>query len=129
MAAPRPTLDHYRGDSLAHLILIVAFLQFWPVGNRDPRREVGSLGPVERLAGFEFWLWLQCLNPIVRSLQINNVTLLTKLRKLIIKKLSSERINNKFKTNVNHYTFSQYPVFSQLFVLLYYYYIIYYLRD
>ena len=53
LAAPRPTLGHYRGDSLTHPILITAFLHIRPEGHREPRSEVGSLGPAERLVGFE----------------------------------------------------------------------------
>ena len=30
-----------------------AFVQFWPEGHREPRNEVGSLSPAERLVGFE----------------------------------------------------------------------------
>ena len=28
-------------------------ISFWPAGNWEPRNEVGSLSPVERLVGFE----------------------------------------------------------------------------
>ena len=34
------------------IIIITAFLQFRPEGYREPRNEVGSLSPVERLVGF-----------------------------------------------------------------------------
>ena len=47
LATPRPTLGHYRGDSLTHSLLITAFLQIWPEGHREPRSEVGSLSPAE----------------------------------------------------------------------------------
>ena len=35
LAAPRPTLGHYRGDSLTHPILITAFLHIRPEGHRE----------------------------------------------------------------------------------------------
>ena len=53
LAAPRPTSGHYRGDSLTHPMLITAFVHVRPEGHREPRSEVGSLGPAERLARFE----------------------------------------------------------------------------
>ena len=53
LAAPRPPLSHYRGNSLTHPMLITAFLHFRPEGHREPCSEVGSLSPVEHLAGFE----------------------------------------------------------------------------
>ena len=53
LAAPRPTSGHYRGDSLTHPMLINAFLHIRPEGHREPRSEVGSLSPAERLVGFE----------------------------------------------------------------------------
>ena len=53
LAAPRPTSGHYRGDSLTHPMLITAFVHVQPEGHREPRSEVGSLSPAERLAGFE----------------------------------------------------------------------------
>ena len=52
LAAPRPTSGHYRGDSLTHPMLITAFVHVRPEGHREPRSEVGSLSPAERLAGF-----------------------------------------------------------------------------
>ena len=53
LAAPRPTSGHYRGDSLTHPMLITAFVHVRPGGHREPHSEVGSLGPAERLVGFE----------------------------------------------------------------------------
>ena len=53
LAAPRPTSGHYRGDSLTHPMLVTAFLHIRPDGHREPRSEVGSLSPAERLVGFE----------------------------------------------------------------------------
>ena len=53
LAAPRPTLGHYWGDSLIHLMLITTFLQFWPEGLRDLRNEVGSVSPADYLVRFE----------------------------------------------------------------------------
>ena len=53
LAAPRPTSGHYRGDSLTHPMLLTAFVHVRPEGHREPRSEVGSLSPAERLAGFE----------------------------------------------------------------------------
>ena len=71
LAAPRPTLGHYQGDSLTHPMLIIAFfLHFQPEGHREPRNKVGSLSPAERLVGFElgtFQFLLQCLNPLGHS--------------------------------------------------------------
>ena len=82
MTAPRPTLGHYRGDSLTHpmlitcvlhirpeghreLMLITCVLRIRPEGQQEPRNEVGSLSPAERLVGFEpgtFRFLLQRLN-------------------------------------------------------------------
>ena len=82
MTAPRPTLGHYRGDSLTHPMLITCVLHIRPEGHRElmlitcvlrirpegqqkPRNEVGSLSPAERLVGFEpgtFRFLLQRLN-------------------------------------------------------------------
>ena len=53
LAAPRPTSGHYLGDSLTNPMLIAAFLHVRPEGHREPRSEVGSLSPAERLVGFE----------------------------------------------------------------------------
>ena len=67
LAAPRPTLGHYRGASLSHPILISAFLHIWPEFHREPCNEVGCLSPVEHLAGFEsgtFWFCLQRPDPL-----------------------------------------------------------------
>ena len=52
-AVPRPTLGHSQGASLTNPMLITAFVQVRPEGHREPRNEVGSLSPAERLAGFE----------------------------------------------------------------------------
>ena len=82
MTAPRPTLGHYRGDSLTYpmlitcvlhirpeghreLMLITCVLRIRPEGQQEPRNEVGSLSPAERLVGFEpgtFRFLLQRLN-------------------------------------------------------------------
>ena len=69
LAAPRPTLGHYRGDSLTHPMLITAFfLHFRPEGHREPRNEVGYLSLAERLVGGlnreTFRFLLQRLNPL-----------------------------------------------------------------
>ena len=53
LAAPRPTLGHYRGDSLTNPMIITAFLHVRSEGHREPRSEVGSLSSAERLVGFE----------------------------------------------------------------------------
>ena len=45
LAAPWPTFGHSQGYRFTNPMLITAF--------RDPRNEVGSLSPVERLVGFE----------------------------------------------------------------------------
>ena len=52
-AAPRPALDHCQEGSLTHLMLIICILHIRPEGQREPRNEVGSLSPAERLVGFE----------------------------------------------------------------------------
>ena len=75
LAVPRPTFGHSQGDSLTNPVLITAFVPIWPEGHREPRNEVGSLSPAERLAGFEpgtFRFLLQRLNPlsIFKSKQI-----------------------------------------------------------
>ena len=53
LAAPRPTLGHYRGGSLTHPMLITCVLHIRPEGYWDPRSEVGSLSTAEHLVGFE----------------------------------------------------------------------------
>ena len=53
MAFPRPSLGHSQGDSLTNPTLITAFAQVRPEHHREPRNEVGSLSPAERLAVFE----------------------------------------------------------------------------
>ena len=53
LADPQPTLGHSQGDSLTNPMLIAAFYLIRPEGHREPRNEVGSLSPAERLAGFE----------------------------------------------------------------------------
>ena len=48
------------------------FLHFRPEGHREPRNEVASLTPAERLVGFEpgtFQFLLQRLNPLGHSPQ------------------------------------------------------------
>ena len=71
LAAPRPTLGHYWGGSLTHLMLITCVLHMRPKGDREPRNEVGSLSPAKHLVGFElgtFQSWLQHLNPYCMQL-------------------------------------------------------------
>ena len=41
LAVPRPTLDHYRGDSLTHPMLIAAFYIFGPGVNGSLVAELG----------------------------------------------------------------------------------------
>ena len=53
LAAPRPTLGHYRGGSLTHPMLITCVLHIRPEGYQEPRNEVGSLSRADRLVGFE----------------------------------------------------------------------------
>ena len=70
LAVPRPTLSHSQGNSLTNLMLITVFVQVRPEGHWEPRNEVGSLSPAERLAGFEpgtFRFLFQCLNPLGHS--------------------------------------------------------------
>ena len=52
-AVPWPTLGHYWEDTLTHLMLITAFLQFWPNGHQEPHSEVGFLSFIDDLVGFE----------------------------------------------------------------------------
>ena len=84
LAAPRPTLGHYRGGSLTHTMLITCVLHIRPEGNREPRNEVGSLSPAEHLVGFEpgiFPFWWQRLDPLGHSLHLVAylVTMVTRL--------------------------------------------------
>ena len=55
LTAPRPTLGHYRGDSLIHPILIPAFLQFRPEGHRNlvpgVRRKLVARGKMSPRSG------------------------------------------------------------------------------
>ena len=70
LAAPRPTLSHYRGGSLTHPMLITCILHIQPEGHWQPRNKVGSLSLAKRLVGFEpetFQFWSQRLNPIGHS--------------------------------------------------------------
>ena len=53
LAALRSTLGRYQGGSLTHPILITCVLHIRSGGHREPRCEVGSLSPAERLVGFE----------------------------------------------------------------------------
>ena len=73
LTAPRPTLGHYRGDSLTHPMLITAFFYiFDPKVTGSLVARVGSLSPAERLVGFEpgtFRFLLQRLNPLGHSPQ------------------------------------------------------------
>ena len=57
LAALRSTLGYYRGDSLTYLMLITAFLQFWPKGHWEPHYEIGSLSLVRCLVGFELGIF------------------------------------------------------------------------
>ena len=48
-------------------MLITAFLQIRPEGHQEPRNEVQSWSPADRLVGFEpktFRFWLQRLKPL-----------------------------------------------------------------
>ena len=72
LAGPRLTLSHYQGDSLIHLMLITAFLEFRSEGHREPRDEVGSLNMAEPLVGIEPGIFrFQYLNPLGHSLLID----------------------------------------------------------
>ena len=67
LASPRPTLGHYQGGSLTHLMLITCVLHIGPEDHEEPRNEVGSLNSTELIVGFEagtFWFWSQHLNPL-----------------------------------------------------------------
>ena len=64
LAASRPTLNHYRGGSLTHPMLITCVLHIRPEGHQEPRSEVRSLSPAKRLVRFEprtFRFWSQRL--------------------------------------------------------------------
>ena len=52
LAAPQPTLGHYRRGSLTNSMLIV-LERLRSKGYREPRSKVGSLSPTEHLVGFE----------------------------------------------------------------------------
>ena len=54
LAAPRPTLGHYRRENLTNSMLITAFWRFWPKVT-ESQTEVVSLSLAERLVGFEPW--------------------------------------------------------------------------
>ena len=72
MAAPRPTLGHYQGGSLTHLMLITCVLHIRPKGHREPCNEVRSLSLAKCLVGFEpgtFQFQSQRLNPLGHSSQ------------------------------------------------------------
>ena len=67
LAAPRPTLGHYRGDSLTHPMLITAFFYIFDPVTGSLVTRLGPLSPAEHLVGFEpgtFRLLLQRLNPL-----------------------------------------------------------------
>ena len=49
LAAPRPTLSHYREDCLTHPMLILALFKFHPEGHWNPRNDVGFRSPAERI--------------------------------------------------------------------------------
>ena len=53
LAAPHPTLDHFLGGNLAHLMLITAFLHNRPKGHQKPHDEFGSLSLARHPVGFE----------------------------------------------------------------------------
>ena len=70
LATPWPTLGHYRGGSLTHLMLITCVLHIWPKGHQEPCNKIESLSLVEHLVGFElgtFQFWSQCLNSLGHS--------------------------------------------------------------
>ena len=77
-------------------MLITEFVQVWPESHWEPCNKVGSLSPAERLAGFEpgtFRFWLQCLNSLGHSPQMNPrcipvLAQLSKAKKDCIKRLS-----------------------------------------
>ena len=53
LAAPRPTLRHYLGGSLTHLMLTTAFLHIRPGDHREPGSEIESLSSAKRIVRFE----------------------------------------------------------------------------
>ena len=72
LAAPQPTLGHYRGDILTHPMLITAFYIFDSKVTGSLVTKVGSLSLTERLVGFKpgsFRFLLQRLNPLGHSPQ------------------------------------------------------------
>ena len=84
---PRPTLGHCQGDSLTNRMLITAYVHIRPEGHWEPRKEVGSLSPAERLVDFvpgTFRFLFQYLNPLGHSPQMTLYT-----RKICITATSS----------------------------------------
>ena len=53
LAAPQPTLGHYRRGSLTNPVLIIVLERFQSEGYREPHNKVGSLSPAGHLVGFE----------------------------------------------------------------------------
>ena len=53
LAAPRPTLGHYRGKSVLTDVNHCVFYQFWPELHWESRNEVGFLSPARRLWGLD----------------------------------------------------------------------------
>ena len=79
LASSRPTLGHYRGGSLTHLMLITCVFTYSARGSPGASWRVGSLNSAERLVGFQpetFRSWSQRLNPLVHSPQSGLVGIL-----------------------------------------------------
>ena len=53
LAAPQPTLGHYQGYSLNHLILITVLFTFRTKGYCEPHNKVGYLSPTNCLVWFK----------------------------------------------------------------------------
>ena len=92
LAAPQPTLGHYRGSSLTQLMLITFVLHIRPEGHHEVNNEVGSLRLPQRLVGvelgtFQFWIYQYWTFPwlALRELILNQS--ITLLRLLLRSKL------------------------------------------
>ena len=81
LAAPLPTLGHYRGGSLTQLMLITCVLHTLPEGHQEPCNKVGSIRLAEHLVGFEpgtFWFWSQHFNSLLlREVDIISIIIKT----------------------------------------------------
>ena len=92
LAAPRPTLGHYRGGSLTQPMLITCVLHIRPEGHREVNNEVGSLRLAQCLVGFElgtfqFWIYQYWTFPWLALTELILNQSITLLRLLLRSKL------------------------------------------